>query len=88
MAHVMGEIVDPWQASLVAKRVHCLRRTSGRKPGSPRSGGGVEPSSTRLFCGHVHVQLQFLFEVGIAPAREQRATEAMKPLAKHAHAAS
>jgi hypothetical protein len=68
MSQVAPQIVEPWKASLVAKRVQCLRGASGFEARGACGLGGAEPTTPGVLCGHLHVLPQLLFEIGVAPA--------------------
>ena len=73
---------------LISERVHGLRSASRLDPRSARGIDGVETTTSRVLCGHSQVQPEFLFQVGVAPARKQRSPETVHPFAKEAHAIS
>ena len=85
MSHIAREVVEPRQASLVAKRIHRLRGTSGLEPCGACGIGGVETTVSGVFCGQFQVQPELLFQIAVGPARKQRSPETVNPFAKGAH---
>ena len=88
MAHVARQVVQPRQAPLIPERVHGLRSASRLIPRGARSIVGGETTTSCVLCGHFHVRPELVFQVGIAPARQQRSLKPQNPLAKDAHVIS
>ena len=88
MAHVARQVVQPRQASLIPERVHGLRSASRLNPRGARSIVGGETTTSCVLCGHFHVRPELVFQVGVAPARQQRSLKTLNPFAKDAHVIS
>src|SRR3954453_20137945 len=88
MLRVADQVVEPRHASLVAKRIHRLRGTSGVQSRGARGIGGVQTTMSRVFCGQIAVEPELLFQVAVAPPLKQGSADTVTPFAKHAHAIS
>src|SRR5262249_39916922 len=86
MAHVARKVVQPWQPSLIPESVHRLRSASGLNPRGAHGIRGLQTTTSRFVCSHRHVQPELFFQVSVAPAWQQRSSEAVNPFAKDAHA--
>ena len=65
ITHVAPQVVEPRQAPLVAKRIQRLHGAAGPEPCRTRRFGRWDSTPPGVFGGHLQVQLQFVFQVGI-----------------------
>jgi hypothetical protein len=82
MTRVAGQIVEPRQASLVAKGIHRLRGASGLESRGTHGIGGAQATASRVFCTEFQVQPELLFQVAVAPLWKQGPPETVNPFAK------
>jgi len=73
--------VEPWEAALIAKRVHRLNDTASSEAHSTQRLGGRLASTTFGLGGKLQVRAQFLFEIAIPTPSAQRAEQTMNPFA-------
>src|SRR5262245_53646622 len=88
MAHGARQVVQPGPPSLISESAHRLRRGSGPDLRGAHSVGGLEAATSRVYCRHLQMQPELLFEVSVAPSSKQRSGETMQPLANDEHAVS
>ena len=88
VAQIARQICQPGHAALVAQRLHGLRNAPGPDPGCSCSALGRIGPLSRVLCGQLQVQSQFLLQVAVSRARTQRAPKAVDPLAEGSHRTS
>ena len=67
IAHVARRVFEPWHPSLIAQRVHRLRRTSGLDPRETDRRVGIVTVLTRVFGHQLEMQPQLISKV-LVPA--------------------
>jgi hypothetical protein len=86
--HVARKIVQPWQAALIAKRLHRLGDASRVDAGRLRRALGCLATAQGILGGELQMEPQFLLQVAIIPASAEGSPEPPDPLAEGGHSHS
>jgi hypothetical protein len=84
VTHIAHEILEPGQATLIAKHVHRVHGARRLDPCRPQ-GIVFNAAPAGVLRRQFQVQPELLFEVAVAPTETQRSPETVAPLAKDVH---